>query len=294
MCPRGVADRVNLGLIPSSESGWQVACGALKPHSGGVLHIHGNVITSKQLSQETRQSLTVVMDTYGNAVVTESPKIEQCVLTRFDTHPSCDSLQTQQINGTSAQKHTDGQTINADYHDTLDGLPSNECTSPKQQCGKEQQGQMAEQQKSGETANVQRRRSDVLLTNATHLSMTKDKCQSNSELKNGGSTDIEKCNMSGVSDLNSQQSDSEIKSMTGISLEGIETDSYQCSHQGARVRREQWYVWAKYVSDNIKCLLVTVHGTKWTCKIRHIEHVKSYAPNNDHVVLDLECSPCSV
>jgi len=38
---RGVADRVNLGLIPSSEKGWPIAVGALKPQ-GGSLHVHGN------------------------------------------------------------------------------------------------------------------------------------------------------------------------------------------------------------------------------------------------------------
>ena len=43
---RGRADRVNLGLIPSSERGWPVACALLNPESGGWLHIHGNV-TSK-------------------------------------------------------------------------------------------------------------------------------------------------------------------------------------------------------------------------------------------------------
>ncbi|XP_054244725.1 tRNA wybutosine-synthesizing protein 2 homolog [Indicator indicator] len=37
-----VADRVNLGLIPSSEEGWPVACRVLKS-TGGVLHIHHNV-----------------------------------------------------------------------------------------------------------------------------------------------------------------------------------------------------------------------------------------------------------
>ncbi|NXK52436.1 TYW2 protein, partial [Chauna torquata] len=39
---RNVADRVNLGLIPSSEEGWSVACRVLKG-TGGVLHIHHNV-----------------------------------------------------------------------------------------------------------------------------------------------------------------------------------------------------------------------------------------------------------
>ncbi|NXT22119.1 TYW2 protein, partial [Syrrhaptes paradoxus] len=38
-----VADRVNLGLIPSSEEGWPVACRVLKKGTGGVLHIHHNV-----------------------------------------------------------------------------------------------------------------------------------------------------------------------------------------------------------------------------------------------------------
>ncbi|KAF0039901.1 hypothetical protein F2P81_008136 [Scophthalmus maximus] len=38
-----IADRVNLGLIPSSEDGWPVACRLLKRTTGGVLHIHQNV-----------------------------------------------------------------------------------------------------------------------------------------------------------------------------------------------------------------------------------------------------------
>ncbi|XP_068871119.1 tRNA wybutosine-synthesizing protein 2 homolog [Aphelocoma coerulescens] len=42
---RDVADRVNLGLIPSSEGGWPVACRVLKKDTGGVLHIHHNVET---------------------------------------------------------------------------------------------------------------------------------------------------------------------------------------------------------------------------------------------------------
>ncbi|XP_043983826.1 tRNA wybutosine-synthesizing protein 2 homolog [Gambusia affinis] len=38
-----IADRVNLGLIPSSEEGWPVACRLLKKTTGGILHIHQNV-----------------------------------------------------------------------------------------------------------------------------------------------------------------------------------------------------------------------------------------------------------
>ncbi|XP_075691726.1 tRNA wybutosine-synthesizing protein 2 homolog isoform X2 [Rhinoderma darwinii] len=38
-----VADRVNLGLIPTSEAGYLVACRVLKKNTGGMLHIHHNV-----------------------------------------------------------------------------------------------------------------------------------------------------------------------------------------------------------------------------------------------------------
>lgn len=42
-CPVDVADRVNLGLIPTSEMCWSTAVSALKLETGGFLHIHENV-----------------------------------------------------------------------------------------------------------------------------------------------------------------------------------------------------------------------------------------------------------
>ncbi|XP_004073142.1 tRNA wybutosine-synthesizing protein 2 homolog [Oryzias latipes] len=45
---RDVADRVNLGLIPSSEEAWPVACRLLKKKTGGILHIHHNVTSPSQ------------------------------------------------------------------------------------------------------------------------------------------------------------------------------------------------------------------------------------------------------
>ncbi|XP_053931901.1 tRNA wybutosine-synthesizing protein 2 homolog isoform X1 [Cuculus canorus] len=48
---RDVADRVNLGLIPSSEEGWPVACHVLKKDTGGILHIHHNVETPVQRAE---------------------------------------------------------------------------------------------------------------------------------------------------------------------------------------------------------------------------------------------------
>ncbi|KRY78418.1 tRNA wybutosine-synthesizing protein 2 -like protein [Trichinella pseudospiralis] len=41
-CPNLLANRVILGILPSSMNYWYTACKALKP-CGGILHIHGNV-----------------------------------------------------------------------------------------------------------------------------------------------------------------------------------------------------------------------------------------------------------
>uniref|UniRef100_A0A0R3RPR6 tRNA(Phe) (4-demethylwyosine(37)-C(7)) aminocarboxypropyltransferase n=1 Tax=Elaeophora elaphi TaxID=1147741 RepID=A0A0R3RPR6_9BILA len=45
--PQGVADRVNIGLLPSSRPYWLAACKCLKS-TGGILHIHEAVRTSEQ------------------------------------------------------------------------------------------------------------------------------------------------------------------------------------------------------------------------------------------------------
>jgi tRNA wybutosine-synthesizing protein 3 len=46
--PRGVADRVLLGLLPDSERAWPTAVAALRPETGGVMHVHGNVASGEE------------------------------------------------------------------------------------------------------------------------------------------------------------------------------------------------------------------------------------------------------
>lgn len=46
---QGVADRVLLGLLPSSRCAWRTALAALK-EQGGWLHLHGNVKDSDEAS----------------------------------------------------------------------------------------------------------------------------------------------------------------------------------------------------------------------------------------------------
>lgn len=54
VCPEDVADRVNLGLIPSSTVGWEAACRALNPKRRFCwMHVHENM-DSKPGAQDSR------------------------------------------------------------------------------------------------------------------------------------------------------------------------------------------------------------------------------------------------
>lgn len=61
--------------------------------------------------------------------------------------------------------------------------------------------------------------------------------------------------------------------------------------RGKKTEEETWQGWACDTAHRISCILRDVTGARWITKIKHIEHVKSYAPHVQHVVLDLECRP---
>lgn len=53
-----------------------------------------------------------------------------------------------------------------------------------------------------------------------------------------------------------------------------------------------WLDWAWCVAGRMRVLLAECNGgAGWTVMVRHLEHVKSYAPHVDHLVVDLECRP---
>jgi tRNA G37 N-methylase Trm5 len=53
-----VADRVNLGLIPSAEASYGAAVASLKSF-GGILHVHGNVNVGKDVPDKEEEDLAV-------------------------------------------------------------------------------------------------------------------------------------------------------------------------------------------------------------------------------------------
>ncbi|XP_051125292.1 tRNA wybutosine-synthesizing protein 2/3/4 isoform X2 [Andrographis paniculata] len=64
--PKGVADRVCLGLLPSSECSWVTAVRVLRDE-GGMLHIHGNVKDREEVSWATHvvQSISSIAKSEG-------------------------------------------------------------------------------------------------------------------------------------------------------------------------------------------------------------------------------------
>ncbi|XP_007889462.2 tRNA wybutosine-synthesizing protein 2 homolog [Callorhinchus milii] len=59
-----------------------------------------------------------------------------------------------------------------------------------------------------------------------------------------------------------------------------------------RGKAAAWRGWAQAAAFQVRDLLREQHGRPWRTEIVHIEHVKSYAPHIDHLVLDLDCRPC--
>lgn len=64
--PKGVADRVCLGLLPTSEGSWVTAVRALRS-KGGILHVHGNVKDSEEVlwSEHVAKSINEIATSEG-------------------------------------------------------------------------------------------------------------------------------------------------------------------------------------------------------------------------------------
>uniref|UniRef100_A0A8C5WW71 tRNA wybutosine-synthesizing protein 2 homolog n=1 Tax=Laticauda laticaudata TaxID=8630 RepID=A0A8C5WW71_LATLA len=55
--------------------------------------------------------------------------------------------------------------------------------------------------------------------------------------------------------------------------------------------KQEWQGWAEVTATRIQDLLQDLDRKPWKTQILHLEHVKSYAPHVDHLVLDLDCRP---
>jgi len=82
---------------------------------------------------------------------------------------------------------------------------------------------------------------------------------------------------------------------TGNIFQEIVLDCKVATPSCNSVLKQEWDGWGRYVVGEIKKLLVegdsSCNNTDWDVIVSHIEHVKSYAPRIDHLVLDVECRP---
>jgi len=78
------------------------------------------------------------------------------------------------------------------------------------------------------------------------------------------------------------------KTGTWMHIHGV-VNSKPAAMETAIGKKQCWYRWAGQVMMEIKELLMTLHNTPWSVRMDHIEHVKSYAPHMDHVVVDIHC-----
>ena len=93
-------------------------------------------------------------------------------------------------------------------------------------------------------------------------------------------------------DLNTDHIEAEKDDLNTHHIEA-EKDKRSAISVKNKERYSKWLHWCEKVSHVIKQLLREVHGGVWQTRILHIEHVKSYAPHVDHIVLDLKCIPFS-
>lgn len=194
---QGVADHVNLGLIPTSEAGWPVACAALRCDKGGWLHVHGNV-TSGLTNFE--------LDTFSSKKEKES---------RLNSHPS-----------------------------SMDSI-----------------------------AVIDDRTMSSSITTANN----EDRC------------------LNGADVINAQELEDSLSSpskMSSFCLHSLHDTTSHLPSCNKKIKPE-WLDWAGYVAQSLLGHLKKLHDPKinWNVQICHIEHIKSYAPHIDHIVLDVECRP---
>lgn len=234
MCPKGIADRVNLGLIPSSKAGWHVACAALKPE-GGMLHIHSNVTTTEpttpilQITKEEKESANRTGINDSCEIRNKSNLSERIC----ETEPNLQNVPQNERHLTNKRTNLLGvsQMINVGACcDTADGL------SPfVSMRGSDVKGEMS-QSEAGTVRSMseQKKGEDFVRTNQT----------SGQPLKELGKAAF----------------------------------SY-------------WLKWAEQSQSVIEEIFHNIYKKSWRTEIHHIEHVKSYAPHVDHIVVDLMCRP---
>ncbi len=353
----GTADRVNLGLIPSSEAGWSVACAALNPRTGGVLHVHGNVtsydvtrgnVTSHDTPRRNGTSHDVTSP--GLKTREDSDARSSTAASRYMASDTASSAEVKYcadevgIAVSDAMETTSESTSKASFRESdnlcsaaLNRLPASIPDSVKES---DQFCDAASDEAKTSTAETNMEsftdidklcsgdavdgfRASAAKKSSPEMVSAGSAAQSEEPASAAeGKTDLEAPSVGSVAD---RQSSSGMRSHDQTSCNsmlsrdensGSDTGSCdQTSRTSGALSRDQtgnsavprgptgnsavsrvelraaWLEWSEHVTGSLRCILERLHHVAWTCTAQHVEHVKSYAPHVDHLVLDVHCAP---
>ncbi|XP_045176424.2 tRNA wybutosine-synthesizing protein 2 homolog [Mercenaria mercenaria] len=307
VCPEGVADRVNLGLIPSSREGWPVACAALRPDTGGIMHIHYNVNTKPEVengchsdkpqqlfrceAKSSRPVDTIPVD-HKNAFHMTCQNISgNPELCNIQTDPyvtvgnAIDMIGSQPDSCVREEIVTD---INDDVRrkaSVVHEIGIDDKVREKTKNTNEIGDYIAEENNSfiGK-ANVTSgaRNTEDVLTNINNEDTDQHKKPADKQSLHETCSD-DKCSLENALSCNCER--------TAVNSECCKLSRNKSDNNKTRLKNSKWYSWAQLTAVEVRDMLQRIHGNVWNTDILHIEHVKSYAPYVDHVVLDLKCKP---
>lgn len=278
-----MADRVNLGLIPSSEDGWPVACRVLKP-TGGVLHIHGNVNSRTSAGEKLLGCPGAVAGRLSQVSLDKGGRGESL---HQDYSPEGATAQGTQpgraaslsnsvwqgaetaVLGTSGEEnvavcpeHSIPPAVPGACRDSEDSLPA----------------------ESGE--NQRKLGSDCVPISESghpscHFSAATEPVSAGAEACGNTETSSRPSSCGKHSSACPQSATDELPQTDSL----LWDDAPPCS------KTEAWRRWGESVCQSLKRLLEEEHGGCWLATVMHIEPVKSYAPHVHHLVLDVLCTP---
>ncbi|XP_022199754.2 tRNA wybutosine-synthesizing protein 2 homolog [Nilaparvata lugens] len=267
VCPRNVADRVNLGLIPTSRDSWEVACLALKSDTGGVLHVHENVNTKQGDRDCECEDHTHVCAVF---------KCETCVkiLDRLGIKsPSNFPLNDLSFKLVSQNKTDQNILVSQDNSTTIPQTKSvslyNTAIIPQTK------------------PNI-----SISLDNSATIPQTKSVSPDNTAI-------IPQTNPNLSISLDDTAT---ISQNTSVSLDNSRINQIfqekkvdllliKDTNSGLSWKKYEWFIWALHTTHCFGRILSEIHRNPWIVSVNNVHHVKSYAPYIEHMVIDLECRP---
>ncbi|BFZ04135.1 hypothetical protein BsWGS_07174 [Bradybaena similaris] len=308
-----LADRVNLGLIPSSEEGWPVAVQVLTL-SGGILHVHGNVTTfhrrralddkTEDLRDELQHSDTM------NASVSEKDRWQTSQQTGKEN-----ALTSYNGNGDHSffclqGVAMDTAVLDQNIRDDVRGNESSfleSCMGLRENSGISDHSDsvlcdVSTQQKDHDTHQphecLQHMSQKCRQISAqTVTSQVTYECGhvASDPRKSAHSEDrAEGYNMNSEDSAEEYNMNSEDSCQGRLHTYADNTSDNGLDKVGQNRKGKNVLAcekWSLFVQKQIKSLLEAKKGGAWAVTVLHLEIVKSYAPHIVHAVLDLECRP---